>query len=200
MPKQILAVAPVNLRIAGRIYSIEAGRSLAVSDAEAQLIMIGPFSSKFKLIGDFMSTTPISIHSANLPRYFPPQANAPEATVHSDWATPFVDGTVPDPILSNVPQPVQPGEDFFDAVMDIAGASLPLPAQQVTDYPDASIEVASERTLITPDTHWSKVKAYLTILEKEEPINYEAVKEIKEMFSKSTAIQSQCDRILATQA
>lgn len=199
MPKQILAIAPVNLKIAGRIYSIEAGKSLAVSDAESQLIMSGGSANKFKLIGDVMSTVPISIHNANLPRYFPPQVTAPEVTTHKDWATPHTEGTVPDPVLSSVGQLSNTGEDFFDAVMDIAAASLPLPAQQDTDYPDAAVTVSPERSMITPDTHWSKVKAHLSALEKENPVNYEAVKEIKQMFSKSASIQQQCDRILATQ-
>jgi hypothetical protein len=199
MPKQILAVAPVNLRIAGRVYSIEAGKTLPVSDDEASMIFASPSSSKFKLVGDFMSETPISIHNAGLPAYTPPKTVAPDLAAHKDWATPFVPGTVLDPILSPVAQPVQAGEDFFDAVMDTASVSLPLPAQQDTDYPEASIDVAPERTSITPDTHWSKVKVHLSLLEKEEPINYTAVQEIKLMFPKSVSIQAQCDRILATQ-
>jgi hypothetical protein len=193
MPKQILAVAPVNLRIAGRIYSIEAGKSLAVSDDESQMIMSGSSSSKFKLIGDFMSETPISIHSAGLPTYAPPKTAAPNLAAHKDWATPFVPGTVPDPIDDVYKFNAEANKDFYQAVLELPGD----PISADGPLPEASISQLPERTPITPDTHWSKVKAHLSVIAKQEPINYGEVEEIRQMFSKSPSIRVECDRILA---
>lgn len=194
MPKRLLTVAPVDLTIIGRIYSIEAGKSLAVSDEEASMILTGPSANKFKLIGDFMSETPISIHTSNgLSRYIPPKVEAPNVAAHKDWATPFAPGTVPDPIDDVYRVNAESNQDFYQTVL----ASTPDVALPDGDLPEAKVEVLPERTSITADTHWSKVKSYLAIVAKQDSINYDEVEEIRQMFIKTASIKAECDRILA---
>lgn len=191
MPKQLLAIAPALLEIGGRTYTVESGASFAVSEDEANLILTGFSATKFKVITEIeVMPEPISIHSAGLSYHTPPTSKVPILTKHQDWVTPAAAGTVPDPLIDAYAEYAKDGEAFFPAVSSA-------PNLEQVGPMEAEISETHERIQITPDTHWSKVKAQLALIERESPINTQLVEEIKTMFPKSATIQAECNRILS---
>lgn len=193
MPKQLLAIAPALLEIGGRTYTVESGASFAVSEDEANLILTGSSATKFKVITEIeVMPEPISIHNAGLSYHTPPTANVPILTKHQDWVTPAAVGTIPDPLTDIYAEYAKDGEAFFPPV-----SSLPNPEQAGLMEVKAEITETHEQIQISPDTHWSKVKAQLALIERESPINTQLIEEIKTMFPKSAVIQAECNRILS---
>lgn len=195
MAHSLFATAPGNLEIGGRVYYVEAGQTLVLSDDEARLVLNGPSADKFKLVSSEVDmVNPLSIHSMGLPLISAASAPAPTITQHADWKTPPATGALPDPMVP----PEQPYQDpdFFGQAPMLA----PLEPAQLPDgatLAEPAIEVSKESPAIPDGTHWTKVKNHLTVLASQEVIDYGQVEDIKQRFAKYEVIQRACDEILA---
>lgn len=199
MPKRILIKAPGRVVVAGRQYQFsndEVGKTLLLPDHEALAILQGVSKHNFTFIANEPNGAAISIHQLNVTAVVKPTKKTTPITKHSEWATPYAAGTVPDPIYFEEPKaaPAAPVE----APKDEQFVSEPIPEPVVIEevVPEAAPEVLEESTALDPKAHWSKVKAILDDMEEAGEYDYELVMEIQEVYPSYDSIQRECQRIL----
>jgi hypothetical protein len=208
MPKRILVKAPGRVVVAGRQYQFsndEVGRTLLLPDHEASAILEGASKHNFTLIGEEADAKPTSIHQLSVTAVVRPTKKPQSITKHSDWATPYAQGTNPDPIY------------FEEKVAKEEPAAAPVKEEEPPKEPEVikeepKVEESDEPLVTTkleeeevsplsnikldPKAHWSKVKAILAEVEGSEPIDFDLVRRIKETYPSYEAIQRDCDELL----
>lgn len=217
MSKRFLITAPGNLEIAGRVYSLEAGRTLLLSEEQADFVLRGPCADRL----EFISLDETEAPALSAQGFVEIQTEVTKdnfTSKNSEWATPFAEGTVADPFElgyapggENPDTPVAQGAvpDLFDYVYEEPNFQTPAPMLQplkseetkdgVLSLAEASVVTSADIPILSDTAHWTKVKAHLLLLEAQAPVDYKQVQDIKAKYSKYDSIQKECDRILANQ-
>jgi hypothetical protein len=182
MAYRLIITAPTKVTVAGKTYQFtneNVGESLLLPDNEARAILGSEAGGNFRLVSSSAQGTPLTIHKRNISPVVKPKVEVPKITKHAEWATPYAPGTLADP-NSQYSAPAEP---------------------EPQPEPEPVIE-AEEAELIAgldPKAHWSKVRSRVLELEDETPIDYDAIREIKEGFDTMQAVVRECDRILKTE-
>lgn len=200
MPKRILIKAPGRVVVAGRQYQFsndEVGKTLLLPDHEALAILQGVSKHNFTFIANEPNGAAISIHQLNVTAVVKPTKKTTPITKHSEWATPYAAGTVPDPIYFEEPKaaPAEPVVEPKDEQFVPEPTSEPVVVEEAASEPTP--EVVEEKSVaLDPKAHWSKVKALLDDMEEAGEYDYELVMEIQEVYPSYDSIQKECQRIL----
>jgi hypothetical protein len=196
MAYRLIVTAPTKVTVGGKTYQFtneHVGESLLLPDNEARAILGSEAGGNFRLVSSAAQGTPLTIHKRNISPVVKPKVNVPKLTKHAEWATPYAPGTVADP-NSQYSAPV---------VEEVEAPEPKVEAKSVEETTATAITEPEPVELIAgldPKAHWSKVRSRVLELEDESPIDYDAIRAIKEGFSTMQAVVRECDRVLEFEA
>ena len=215
MSYRLTAIAPCNVFIGGRTIRVEAGDRFHLKESEGRAIMNGPYKNRFVVVAHDDPTKvskPLAeqkkerVVKKDIPvepatKTLEPgvtealMAASPKLKEKDIHKTPGV--PTEDPLADATAESAKEGDDFMSQAFASPKEEVKEEVVEEETPEEPADEIEWEYTAhLEDDTHWSTVKNAVLDLEKEEPINYDAVREYKERYASYKAVQVECKRIL----